>query len=89
LGPFITAYIRVHGGTPDCRERAREFLRPLESQLSAAGLGQIAEIYDAEPPQRPRGCFAQAWSVAELLRVLDSEIYGRDKEPAAARATAQ
>jgi len=86
LGPFITAYVKVRGGTQAARDRARELLRPLESQLSSAGLGQIAEIYDAEPPQRPRGCFAQAWSVGELLRVLHSEIYR--EETSAATATA-
>jgi glycogen debranching enzyme len=74
LGPFITAYVRVHDDSQAARQHARELLRALESQLSVAALGQIAEIYDAEPPQRPRGCFAQAWSVAELLRVLAEDI---------------
>jgi predicted glycogen debranching enzyme len=75
LGPFITACVKVQGNTQAARDRARELLRPLEAQLSAAALGQVAEIYDGDPPQRPRGCFAQAWSVGELLRVLAADIY--------------
>jgi glycogen debranching enzyme len=82
LGAFITAYIKVHGSSPKSRDRGRELLQPLQSQLSAAGLGQLAEIYDAEPPQRPRGCFAQAWSVGELLRVLHADIYQIPNKPA-------
>jgi glycogen debranching enzyme len=47
----------------------------LEAHLSEAGLGQISEIFDAEAPHRPRGCFAQAWSVAEILRALCQDVY--------------
>lgn len=47
---------------------ARSFLEPLLLHLEAAGLGSISEIYDADPPFAARGCFAQAWSVAEVLR---------------------
>jgi glycogen debranching enzyme len=45
-------------------------LAPFQKHLSEAGLGTVSEIFDAEPPHAPRGCIAQAWSVAELLRVL-------------------
>lgn len=41
-----------------------------KTYLSEAGIGQISEIFDGDPPHAPRGCFAQAWSVAEVLRVL-------------------
>lgn len=49
---------------------ARPWLQPLLDQLWEGGLGTLAEVYDAEPPRLGAGCMAQAWSVAELLRVL-------------------
>lgn len=65
LGPFVLAHLRVFGD----REMAREFLLPLlRSHLNDAGVGQISEIFDGDPPNRARGCIAQAWSVAEILR---------------------
>ena len=63
LGHFVDARVRVHG-----REEARALLRSLPAQLLEAGVGSISEVFDAEPPHRPGGCIAQAWSVAELLR---------------------
>ncbi|MER3544984.1 MAG: glycogen debranching protein [Chloroflexota bacterium] len=64
LGPFVTAHLKVYGD-PD---RARSYLTPMAHHLSDAGLGTISEIFDGDPPFTPRGCFAQAWSVAEVLR---------------------
>jgi len=75
LGPFVSAYVRVHGGTAQARARAHDFLRGIEAHLSEAGLGQISEIFDGDVPHRPRGCFAQAWSVAEILRALCEDVY--------------
>lgn len=75
LGPFISAYVRVSGGTAQSRTQARDLLRGIEQHLTEAGLGQISEIFDADPPHHPRGCFAQAWSVAEILRALCEDIY--------------
>jgi predicted glycogen debranching enzyme len=75
LGPFITAYIRVNDGTSAAREYAHGLLRGLEEHLSQAGLGQISEIFDGDAPHLPRGCFAQAWSVAEILRALCEDVY--------------
>ena len=75
LGPFVTAYVRVNGGTAQARAQARELFRGIEQHLNEAGLGQVSEIFDAEPPHHPRGCFAQAWSVAELLRALCEDVY--------------
>ncbi|HZS28046.1 MAG TPA: amylo-alpha-1,6-glucosidase [Candidatus Angelobacter sp.] len=75
LGPFISAYVRVNGGTAQSSAQARDLLRGIEQHLTEAGLGQISEIFDADPPHHPRGCFAQAWSVAEILRVLCEDIY--------------
>ena len=64
LGPFALAHHRVHGD----REAARTFLDPMAQHLTDHGLGSIAEVFEAEPPFRPDGGIAQAWSVAETLR---------------------
>ncbi len=73
-GPFVEAWVRVRGETPEAIRDARErFLRPLMRHLGEAGLGHVSEIADAEPPWTPRGCPFQAWSVGELLR-LDREV---------------
>ena len=70
IGPFIEAWVRVRGGTPEAKSAARQqFLEPLRNHLKEAGLGHVSEIADAEPPHRPRGCPFQAWSLGELLRV--------------------
>jgi len=65
IGPFVTAHLRVYGDP----ERAEAFLEPLLRYLDGQGLGTIDEIFDGEAPFAPRGCIAQAWSVAEVLRV--------------------
>jgi predicted glycogen debranching enzyme len=65
IGPFIDAWLKVH---PDNRSDARKFLHGLVEHLDHACAGSISEIFDAEPPYTPRGCIAQAWSVAEALR---------------------
>lgn len=65
LGPFVLAHLRVYGN----RQLSREFLLPiLRSHLNDAGVGQISELFDGDAPHRARGCIAQAWSVAEILR---------------------
>jgi predicted glycogen debranching enzyme len=64
LGPFVRAHYRVHG---DAR-LAKSFLEPVAQQLNGACLGSIGEIFDGDAPHGARGCFAQAWSVAEILR---------------------
>jgi len=64
IGPFVSAHLRVY---QDLRQ-ARSYLTPLVQHLTAHGVGSISEIYDGDPPFTPRGCIAQAWSVAELLR---------------------
>ena len=69
-GPFVEAWLRVHGNTPDARQVARaRFVEPLLDHLHDAGLGHVSEIADAEPPHTPRGCPFQAWSLGELLRL--------------------
>lgn len=69
IGPFIGAYLKVHKFSKDSKKNAAEFIRPLLEHLTEdACLGSISEIFDGEPPHRPRGCIAQAWAVAEVLR---------------------
>jgi glycogen debranching enzyme len=75
LGPFVRAYIKVNQGSAAARQRGHEFLNGLQDHLDEAGLGHISEIFDGEPPHHPRGCFAQAWSVAEVLRARCEDVY--------------
>jgi glycogen debranching enzyme len=69
MGPFVTAYLKVNDFSLASRQQAQEWLKPFASHLFEAGLGHVSEICDAAAPHTPRGCFAQAWSVGELLRV--------------------
>jgi predicted glycogen debranching enzyme len=70
MGPFIEAWLRVHGDSARNKRFACEhFLAPLLSHVEEAGLGHISEIADAEPPYTPRGCPFQAWSLGELIRL--------------------
>ena len=64
LGPFALAHLKVYG---DAVAAAR-FLEPMGHALAAYGLGTLGEVFDGDPPFRPAGCPAQAWSVAETLR---------------------
>ncbi|MEK7385965.1 MAG: amylo-alpha-1,6-glucosidase, partial [candidate division NC10 bacterium] len=64
LGPFALAHFKVYGDAA----AARSFLEPLAQHLRDYGVGSIAEIFDGDAPFAPRGCIAQAWSVAETLR---------------------
>lgn len=74
IGPFVDAYRKVNGENAATGKRVAEILSGFDAHLREAGIGQISEIFDAEPPFSPRGCFAQAWSVAEVLRVLRSGV---------------
>jgi predicted glycogen debranching enzyme len=69
LGPFFTAWLKVRGEDSASRATVKLWLSQFEQHLHEAGLGQVSEIFDGDPPFRPRGCIAQAWSVAELSRV--------------------
>jgi glycogen debranching enzyme len=64
IGPFVSAHTKVYRDPA----AARTFLLPLLDHLSDYGLGSIAEIFEGDPPFKPVGCIAQAWSVAEVLR---------------------
>jgi predicted glycogen debranching enzyme len=67
IGPWVDAWLALH---PEDRAGARADLDGLVAQLGDACVGSISEVFDAEPPFTPRGCIAQAWGVAELLRTL-------------------
>jgi predicted glycogen debranching enzyme len=70
IGGFIDAYRRAY---PDREDRVAEMLSGFERHLLEAGVGQISEIFDAGSPHLPRGCPAQAWSVAEVLRIVRAQ----------------
>lgn len=74
MGPFLTAYQKVHGKSPRVQSNLRAHMALLLTHLWEAGLGTISEIFDGDMPHDPRGCIAQAWSVAEVLRVLREEL---------------
>ncbi len=74
IGGFLSAYLRVNRRSQASKARVREWLEPLHQHLDAACLNQISEIFDGNEPHTPRGCCAQAWSVAEPLRILLDEL---------------
>lgn len=69
MGPFVDAYARTHTAD-ETRTLAARVESAVEQHLRDAMVGQVSEIFDADAPFAPKGCAAQAWSVAELLRVL-------------------
>ena len=84
VGPFVEAWLHVHGDTPGARQVAHErFLAPLLAHLDEAGLGHVSEIADAESPHTPRGCPFQAWSLGELLRLRRVVLAPAASRPAA------
>jgi predicted glycogen debranching enzyme len=93
LGPFVEAWVRVHGGDNNARaEAAARFLAPLRAHLGDAGTGHVSEVVDGDAPHRPGGCPFQAWSLGELIRlervVLASHASatGRRAEPSSGRS---
>lgn len=70
MGPFVEAWVRVHGGTAAVKQEARiRYLEPLLRHLDEAGINHLPEIADGDPPYTLRGCPFQAWSVGEALRL--------------------
>jgi predicted glycogen debranching enzyme len=76
LGPFVTAFLKVKKHEPESREIAlQRFLQPFfQNTIHHDGLGAINEIYDGDESRLPRGCIAQAWSVAEPLRAFVEDV---------------
>lgn len=68
LGAYVDALFKING--THAKEKALKIIRDLGYHLNEAGIGSVSEIFDADAPHQPRGCVAQAWRVAELLRVL-------------------
>jgi glycogen debranching enzyme len=70
MGPFLEAYLKVNKKSAEAVAQAKEWLDPLLLHMSDQGaIGQISEIFEGDEPHRPVGCPAQAWSVAEVLRI--------------------
>ncbi|MEX0879859.1 MAG: amylo-alpha-1,6-glucosidase [Thermoanaerobaculia bacterium] len=76
MGPFADAHFRVFGNTERSRRTMRALLAPLRAHVREAGLGYVSEMFDGDSPHTPRGCFAQAWSVAEVARVVYTHLAG-------------
>ncbi len=76
LGPYVTAFLKVNDYTAQAKQQALEnLILPLFTVgIQQGGLGTINEIYDCDPPNEPRGCISQAWSVAEPLRAYIEDI---------------
>ncbi len=70
MGAFLTSVKRTYPKGRKSRQYVEKILDGFKTNLETAGVGQISEIFDGDEPHNPRGCFAQAWSVAEILRVL-------------------
>ncbi|MBA7691240.1 hypothetical protein ES703_99783 [subsurface metagenome] len=69
IGPFVEAYLKINGYDNSSKKKAAKFIEPLLEHVMKDGcIGQISEIFDGDEPHKPRGCFAQAWSVAEVIR---------------------
>lgn len=73
IGGFVDGLRKTSENEEETEAKIAEILKGFEAHLTEAGIGQISEIFDADAPFNPRGCFAQAWSVAEVLRVLRKE----------------
>jgi glycogen debranching enzyme len=84
VGPYVDAWLKVH---PDDERGAWAAIEGFTAHLEEACIGSISEVFDAEAPYTPRGCIAQAWSVAEVLRVR-AKLAGRTQVAPALRAQA-
>jgi predicted glycogen debranching enzyme len=67
IGPFIDAWLKVNNNN---YEGAKKYINGFDEHLNEACIGSISEVFDAESPFQARGCIAQAWSVAEVLRII-------------------
>lgn len=74
VGPFVTAYRKAHNYSTASRAQAYRFLTPFRGHMRDRGIGQISEIFDGDEPLVARGCYAQAWGVAEVLRAYVEDV---------------
>jgi glycogen debranching enzyme len=74
LGAFISAYTKVNHHSSESIRQALEFLAPVEKHFTEGCIGSISEIFDGDAPHTCRGCYAQAWSVGEVLRCYREDI---------------
>ncbi len=79
IGHFITAYRRVNDYSSHSREVASQFILPFKAHLREHGLGTVSEIFDGDAPFNPKGCFSQAWGVAEVLRSYVEDVLEQGK----------
>ncbi len=75
LGAFISAYMKVHGHTARTAAEALALLSPVKEHLRKGCIGSISEIFDGNAPHTCRGCYAQAWSVGEILRCYTEDVF--------------
>jgi predicted glycogen debranching enzyme len=71
IGPFFFAKLRAYASSAEVFSQIKGWLKIFSAHLREAGLGQVSEILDGDPPYTPRGCIAQAWSVSEILRLAN------------------
>jgi predicted glycogen debranching enzyme len=83
MGPYITAYVKTFGRKAG-QTFAALWLKNFQAHLREACLNQVSEIFDGDAPHAPRGCVAQAWSVAELLRAIVEDVEQNSHENAGA-----
>ena len=72
MGAYYLAYLKVNGNTAEAKEAVRTQLQAMEAMMRQGCAGQLPEIYDGDHPTDGKGCFAQAWSVGEMLRVFEA-----------------
>jgi len=72
MGAYYRAWLKVHGNTPQAVEAVKMGLTNIKTMMRQGCAGQLPEIYDGENPSEGKGCFAQAWSVGEILRVYEA-----------------
>ena len=71
MGAYYLAYLKTRGNTPEAAEQVRRQLEALIPMMREGCAGQLPEIYEGDFPTESKGCFAQAWSVGEMLRVFE------------------
>lgn len=71
IGAYLEAYLKVNKSSPESKKYCASIIDPFSKQLRDGGIGTISEIFDGNEPHLPKGCISQAWSVAEILRILE------------------